>query len=835
MRAMNLGTASWRLRLAALTGTSLLALGHAGTAQDQASTHPLSGSDRISIVPISTQDLPGVSSSATRIRVSIAAGPLEPALAALADQTQLRLAYRTTLTENLTTQGVEGMFEPLEALARMLDGTGLTYRAAGPSTITLINPRFVQLPGPAPAPDVVLDMLSVEGSASNIAVNSGDPGAVGFVATRSSAGTKTNTPLIEVPQSITVITRAQLETQNVQSVTEALRYVPGVSVESYGYDPKGFDWLFIRGFNAQATSDFRDGLRQLNTSYSFFRTEPYALERIEVLRGPSSTLYGQSDAGGIINRVSKRPLLTPINEVQFQAGSFGRVEGMFDLTGPANPERTLSYRLIGVARSSDTQYRYANGAEIPDDRLYLAPSFTWVPDAATSLTVLADVMRDRSGGTVNFFTPDARPTKVLIGDPSFNRFAQDQATIGYQFEHRFDDVWSFRQNLRYGHIELGLNNLLLSGATAAGLTRVARRFDESLDTFAVDNQVEARFATGFLAHDLLFGLDYTRSDGDVRRYTGTAPGLSPFAPVYGRFVPNPTTPLLSYRETMNQIGVYAQDQIKVGDAWVLTLGGRYDHVTLDTQNRLNRTESTLDVGAFSGRAGLTYLTDFGVAPYVSFAQSFVPNTGVSAPATGSRPFDPSRGEQWEVGVKYIPPGWNALFTAALFDITKTNVVTTDFVNVGFQVATGEIRSRGLELEARVGLAEGWDAIAAFTYLDPEVTKDTRPIIGNRPAIVPNHSASGWLNYTVQSGWLRGLSLGGGARYVGDSFGDAANTVRIKERTLLDAAMSYTYDNWLFSVNATNLTDRQYITTCTSVFDCYPGVRRTVIGRVKYVF
>ncbi|TNC08160.1 TonB-dependent siderophore receptor [Methylobacterium terricola] len=805
-------------------------------AQDRTFARPLPASDRVDIIPVSAgQEASTIASSATRVQVSIAPGPLEPALTALSGQTQLRLAYRTTITENLATQGAEGLFAPLEALAKVLEGTGLTYQAAGPSTITLVNPRFVQLPGPAPTPDVALDTITVEGNASAIAAVGGDPGAVGFVATRTSAGTKTSTPLIEVPQSISVITRAQLDTQNVQSVTEALRYVPGVSVESYGYDPKGFDWLFIRGFNAQATSDFRDGLRQLNTSYSFFRTEPYALERIEVLRGPSSTLYGQSDAGGIINRVSKRPLLTPINEVQFQLGNFGRVEGMFDLTGPVNPERTLSARLIGVARSSDTQYRYGNGAEIPDDRLYLAPSFTWAPDAATSLTVLADVLRDRSGGTVTFFTPNARPTKLLIGDPSFNRFAQDQATIGYQFEHHFDDVWSVRQNLRYGHVELGLNNLLLGGLTSTGLSRIARRFDERLDALAVDNQVEARFATGFLRHDLLLGLDYTRSDGDVRRFTGAAPSLDPFAPVYGRFVPTPTTPLLNYREVMNQLGVYAQDQIKVGDSWILTLGGRYDDVTLDTQNRLTATDTKLDTGAFSGRAGLTYLTGFGLAPYVSFAQSFVPNTGVSAPAAGARPFDPSRGEQWEVGVKYIPQGWNALFTAALFDITKTNVLTTDFANPGFQIATGAIRSRGIELEGRIGLTEGWDAVASFTYLDAEVTKDTRAIIGNRPAIVPNYSASAWLNYTVQTGWLRGLSLGGGVRYVGDSFGDAANTLRIKERTLLDAAVSYTTGNWLFSVNATNLADRQYITTCTSLFDCYPGVRRTVIGRVKYVF
>ncbi|GFN28401.1 TonB-dependent receptor [Achromobacter denitrificans] len=657
-----------------------------------------------------------------------------------------------------------------------------------------------------------------------------------FVAQESRAGTKTDTPILETPQSISVVTRAQMEAQNAQSVTEVLRYVPGVAVETYGVDPKGFDWVMMRGFNAQSTSDYKDGLRQAATGYTLFRSEPYALERIEVLRGPSSVLYGQGDAGGLINRVSKLPSATPQYETELEYGSFQRKQAAVDLTGPANEDGTLLYRLVGVARDANTQFTYPNGDRISDDRLFVAPSLTWAPSAATRFTLQTEFLHDRSGGTIGTVTVNGKPTDIRNGDPNFNRYDQKQKTIGYLFEHRFNDTVQVRQNLRYGTVDALLDNVLVVGVNPQGLTRSARRFDEGMTALALDNQVQFNLDTGPLSHTLLAGLDFNRSSADVSRTMGPAPSLNPYDPVYGVDVPTPTTPLANYLERTHQTGLYLQDQIRFADRWVLTLGGRYDWYSQKTENRLLNTETDQDGTRFSGRAGLNYVMPNGVAPYVSYAQSFLPNTGVSAPANGSAPFAPSRARQWEAGVKYQPPGSDSLYTIALFDIKKSNVLTNDLLNPGFQVASGEVQSRGVEVEGKFSLADGWDFTGSYTYVNAEITSANNATQGNRPALVPEHTASGWLNYTVRRSALAGLSLGVGARYVGSTYGDNANTLKIAGRTLIDAGVSYAVDKHLtLSVNATNLFDKEYLATCSDLTDCYPGSRRNVIGRVKYRF
>ncbi|WP_210270251.1 TonB-dependent siderophore receptor [Aureimonas sp. ME7] len=758
-----------------------------------------------------------------RTAFNIPAQSLSGALLRYSQATGVQLFFGADLVRGRNSGGAKGPLTPTAALTRILAGSGLAYRNEG-GTIAIYDPAAITGSIEATGGTVVLDTVTVEGEGD------GGAGVSGFVATRSSAGTKTGAPLVETPQSISVVTRKQIEAQNAQSVTEILRYVPGVTVETYGVDPKGYDWVFIRGFNAQSTSDYRDGLRQIASSYSFFRTEPYDLDRVEVLRGPSSSLYGQSDAGGIINRVTKKPTATPVREVEVEYGSFGRVQGAFDVGGPANEDASLRYRLVGVARESNTQYSYG-GADVGDDRLFLAPSIAYVPDADTSLLIQADILRDRSGGTVLYYTP----TDTLIGDPDFNQSTQEQATIGYQFEHRFNDTFTLRQNLRYGHVDFVLDNLLIAGSNAAGLTRVARNFDETLDAFTVDNQGLLNFETGRVGHEVLFGLDYAYSDADVKRFTGAAPGLNPYAPVYGAPIRNPSTPLVRYTEEASQLGLYGQDQVKLTDRLIATLGGRYDWIDVTTDNALTRTTTKLEDGAFSGRAGLTYLLPQGFAPYVSYSEAFVPNLGVSAPANGSETFDPSSSRQWEGGVKYEPTAFTGLFTLALFDITKTNVLTTDLANPGFSVATGEVRSRGLELEGKVNLATGWDLTASYSYTDAEVTQSNSGNVGKRPILVPEHQASGWLNYEFQDGALAGLGLGGGLRYVGPSYGNAANTLEVEGRTLVDAGVSYTYGNVKAQVNATNLFDKRYFTTCSSTIDCYEGTRRSVIARVKTSF
>ncbi|WP_311968985.1 TonB-dependent siderophore receptor [Pseudomonas baltica] len=775
---------------------------------------------------------------------NIPAGPLSTRLNQFAAQAGIYLAGNGALTSGKNSPALQGNYTPQQGLAILLEGSGIWAVAKG-------DGHYELQPRPRNAGAIDLDETNIEGRANTGAANADND--VGFVAHRSSAGSKTDTPLIEIPQSLSVITRQQMDTQNVQSVSQALRYVPGVKTETYGVDPKGYDWLYIRGFNAQTSSDYRDGLRQLSNSYTLFRSEPYDLERIEVVRGPSSSLFGQGDAGGIINRVSKMPTPDGVHEVEIGFGSHDRTQTRFDLGDRIDDAGTLAYRVVGVARKSNTQFEYDDGHEIKDDRLYIAPSLTWAPDDDTSLTFLSDFLRDTSGGTVAVDTPNyGHTSSTLLGDHSFNHSDQQQFSLGYQFRHRLNDNVELRQNLRYGQVDFILNNLLplgtlgsiapaLASSQQAGYwLRTPRRFDEHLDTFTVDNQVQFDFDTAGIGHTLVTGIDYAHFDSNVKRYQGaltlsaTLPFLlNPDKPVYGLNVARPTALAADYHQTQDQVGYYLQDQIKVGDHWIVTAGGRYDDVRSMTDNHLSSTDTTGKDHAFTGRLGLTYVTDFGLAPYVSYAESFIPNSGT---ASNGSTFEASQAHQWETGLKYQPND-AVLLTLAAFDITKTNVLTQELVNgviTGFNQATGEVRSRGIEAEAKARLGEHWDLLGSYTYTDAEITRSNNGDKGNSPANVPRHMASGWLNYTFKEGPLNGLSLGGGVRYVGELYGDNTHVYKVDSYTLFDAGASYPLTKKVtVALNVENLANKHYVGTCDDINSCYPGETRTVLGSVRY--
>ncbi len=658
----------------------------------------------------------------------------------------------------------------------------------------------------------------------------------GIVAKRSRAGAKTDTPLIETPQAVSVVTSDQMEEQGANTVSQALRYTPGVLSEANGYDVR-YDWLQLRGFNLYGTM-WLDGLVLPGdpSNYATPSINPYALERVEVIKGPASVLYGRAIPGGLINQVSKRPQVEPHREVAIGASSFGGAQVSTDLTGPITEDGEWSYRFVGQARNMHTQIDRER-----DRQVMLAPSLTWAPSDATSLTLHGYYQHDRPVFSPRFYPavgtllPNANgqiPRSLYLGDPNANVFERDFYTAGYEFSHEFNDTWTVRQNLRYGHTNFLLDNIFLSGVGANGLNRFTRRFDESFDSFAVDNQLHGEFDTGALAHEALLGFDYSWSDADVTRYTGPAPSLNPYAPVYGVSIPEPTNQFINYGERYSQAGLYVQDQIKFGNGFIATLGGRYDWLNLDNHNRLTGLDTNLDIGHFSGRAGLSYVSDYGVAPYVSYSESFVPNSGVDA---SGNTFDPSVGRQWEVGVKYQPIGFDGLFTIAYFDIAKSNVL--NYLSSGFAVATGEVASRGLELEGKFSLGSGWDFTGSYTYTNAEITEDAAIAnIGNRPMLVPEHQASAWLNYTFKEGVLDGVSLGAGLRYVGETYGNNTNTIRVPGRTLVDLGASYRVNEHAkVSVNATNIFDKKYFTTCDSSYSCYEGDRRTVIGRLTVDF
>lgn len=682
----------------------------------------------------------------------------------------------------------------------------------------------------APEPPTFhLDAMEVIGESSN------PLGPVdGFVAYDSMTATKTDTPIIETPQSISVVTRDQIMAQNAQTVVEALLYTSNVTAEPYGTDAR-YDWVYIRGFNQAENGLFIDGLRQ-QSGGTGFRVDPYGLERIEVLRGPASVLYGQSTPGGIINQVSKRPLRTPRYDLELEFGSFDRYEAAFDLTGPIG-DSDWSYRVNSLLRKSDTQVDF-----VTDNRAWVAPSFAWQPSPDTNVTFLTSFLYDDAGvlqylppqGTVQGNPNGHIPRSRFIGEPDFDSVERVQVFAGWAASHRFDEVWSARQNLRFGWSDFNVRGVYGNGLEPdlVTLRRIAFSEDHEAVNFAMDNQAEAKWALGSVTGSTLFGLDLSVFKDDELVELGFANPINVFNPVYGQ---QPVVTNVKTNDSIavqTQLGLYVQSQAKLFERWVWVLGGRYDWVTNDVRDQITDSDVDQKPHEATWRIGTVYLFDNGIAPYGTYATSFdpIPNTNLFG-----EPFQPTTGELGEIGVKYEPPGLGAFVTASLFTITQDNVLTADPDNPLNQVQLGQVRSRGAEIEGVATLADGLSLLASYSFTDIETTKSTNPDdIGKRPVVVPEQLASGWIDYTQQWGMLAGLGGGVGVRYVGSSFGNALNTFKVPGYTLVDAAIRYETGPWRVTLNVSNLADETFA-TCSTDVACFYGQERTLIGTVRYRF
>ncbi|WP_342240456.1 TonB-dependent siderophore receptor [Inquilinus sp. OTU3971] len=692
------------------------------------------------------------------------------------------------------------------------------------------TPILAQTQDPVPAGDTgtTLAPIVVQGSAETPTTE-----VRGFTATTSASATKTDTPLLETPQSISVVTRGQLDARNVQTLQEALAYTPGILTGLYGFAPR-LDAFWIRGFDAAYFGIFRDGLRQpTGQVFAGIRTEPYGLSAINVLRGPASANYGLSSPAGLVDLVTKRPPDQPLREAELQFGNHDRYQGQFDVGGPLDEENRFSWRLTGLFRDSDTQM-----PAVPDDRAYIAPAFTWRPNEDTTVTILGAYQKDKSGGSLfNYYSPATGLLDIRTADPAWNDLDIESVRAGYQIEHRVDSALTLRQSFRYAHVDANTRYVYITGLSDDGTTayRRAGQDRESLDTLSVDNQAQLRFDTGPVQHTVLAGLDYTFVDTTNIAGDGAAPDLDLTTRNYGKqHIDMPSVYARTFQR-QDQLGAYLQDQIRLG-GWLLTLSGRHDWVDTSTRERIAGTEQDVSDSAFSGRVGLTYVTDFGLAPYVAYATSFNPNLGTDFQG---RAFEPTTAEQIEAGVKYQPEGLNSLVTASVFQITQDKGLISDSAHVNFKAQRGEIRVRGLELEGLADLGDGLSLQLAYTYLDPEVTDGTAATEGKDPSGIPNHVVSAWADYRVPDAIVPGLSLGAGLRYIGSSYRDDDNTTgRNDAVTLFDAAIRYDLgeveprlDGLQLAVNASNLFDRDY-TTCAQGY-CYQGLGQTVIGSIRY--
>ncbi len=644
-----------------------------------------------------------------------------------------------------------------------------------------------------------------------------------IVPERTVSATKTDTPLVETPRSVSVVTRAEMEQRAVTDMIQATRYSSGVATGGFGYDPR-FDQITIRGIETTMDGDFRDGLRQPVMTYGAFMTEIYTLDRVEVLKGPVSVMYGAASAAGIVNKISKLPQKQAHNEVELQYGTIGRKQAAFDFGGPVGENDDLFYRVVGLVREGESNF------DIQDDRYLLQPSFTWEPTDSTRLTVYG--LAQKSEGEASAWTQINDGEIFRVSDPEYDYQKVTQYQLGYQFEHEFENGLTFRQNARVSDLSLKARyadrSTMFSDPTARWDTSAVT---DDVRAFQIDNQLQAKFDTGAMSHTALFGLDYTAVNSDYAvGFADTLPSDIGSAP---------TPELASFTSNdLRQTGLYAQDQVELGN-WRFVGGLRYDWLHQETWDKTNVTGAEKDDGALSGQVGLLYLFDNGIAPYVSYGTSFVPSSQRSA--SGGL-LDPTKGRQIEAGIKYQPEGGDVSLSTSVYRLVETGKPQYVGANgpVYIYENSGENTYTGFEVEGRKTFENGISLIAAYTYTHSEITDNvTGSLIGNTPSTTPRHMASLWANYAAPEDMaIGGLSIGAGIRAVSNSYTDDANTAKNGGAVYFDASLSYDFgvkspelQGLSLAVSATNLADREE-QVCNGGY-CYFGQGRTVLGSLKY--
>jgi len=668
--------------------------------------------------------------------------------------------------------------------------------------------------------------------------------SLGLVGLRTATATRTDTPVAEIPQTTNVVTAQQIEMTGATDLNQALRYVPGFA--TFGSDTRTDWYAALRGFTPTL---YVDGVAAPNTAViANWRVDPYTIDSIAVLRGPTSVLYGAGEPGAIVDAHTKLADGERVREAGVQIGNDARKQTMLDIGDKLDPDGRYAYRFVGIARDGN-----AETGPNADRRVAVAPSFRWRPTADTSLTVSASFLQDHGDISSNFLPASGTvlPNRngrlsqdIYMGDPTFNDYRKKQWSLGYALEHRVNPIWTLQQDVRWSRLSLDdatvFGNGFMPGSTT-NMMRFAGLFQLNYSRLDIDNRAQARFATGPLEHTLLLGLQFDRQTTTNSVWLALAPSLNLYHPVY-----RPVTAAIFSGRTslghvdqytaMNSLGAYAQDQIR-WNRWTLTLGGREDRVNARFDDRAAGIGTQQDVSAFSGRVGLTYQGDAGWSPYVSYSTSFDPVIGVRMYGGGLP--KPTRGKQTEAGLRWQPAGRNLMLTAAVYRIDQTNVVTPTPTNLDptgtSSVQTGKVRSRGIELSAVGNVTRELSIVASYVYQDVKNVQANDASLNNWPVSVPlpRQMASLWTDWTWHTGALSGLGVGAGVRYQSASAGAPDNSLTVPSATLYDLAMHYEVRHWRFALNVANVFDRRYVSGCQSYAVCVFGNERTVLASAKY--
>lgn len=663
----------------------------------------------------------------------------------------------------------------------------------------------------------------------------------GYTATTSTGATKTDEPLITTGQSISVVTRQQFVDQGANTVSQALNYTPGV-FSNFGGGATRFDTIALRGFHGGDVDNlFLDGMRLMSDggSHNIMQIDPWFIERLDIIKGPSSSLYGQTVPGGLVNITMKRPQFAPEGHFRLTGGSQNTRGAAFDYTNAINDQ--WAFRLTGMTQTSDTQYDNSR-----EERYAIAPALLWQPSEDTSLLLRAYLQKDPAGGyhgstplsgTLTQHNGQWLKDGFNEGESSVQQYKRREQIYSYEFSHRFNEIWSVRSNASYTHSSVALDQVYQTG-WIGNSNQLARGYSGSrgsLDGWSTDNQLEADFATGELQHKVVVGAEYHRFTNDVWTGAGTASPLDPFT---GATASHGVAVTYQDNTTRHyyQSGLYLQDEMQ-WDKWHANVSGRYDRIVSQQDNHSTDISKRRQDDHISGRASLLYAFDSGISPYVSYAQAITP---ASLNDKDGNALKPSTSEQYEAGVKFQPPGTNDMYTAALYDLTQKDVATRDANDIASAsyVPAGKVHSQGIELEARNQLTPRLSTIAGYTLNRLRYKESLDGNSGHTPLLTPNQMASAWAHYQFDYG----ISAGAGVRYIGKQWANDENTARVPSVTLVDASVRADLGGWnsqlkgaYVQVNANNLFNRDYIAACYSTTNCYLGAERSVIATVGYDF
>jgi len=662
-----------------------------------------------------------------------------------------------------------------------------------------------------------------------------------FVPSSSISASKSSVPLVEVPQSVSVVTRDQLDLLNLNDVQQAIRYTSGIVGEQFGPDLR-YDFLTMRGFTPV---EYVDGLQApITTTIPSIGLDLYGFQEVDVLKGPSAALYGSSPPGGIYNLVSRRADDAFGADVGAIYGTFGYQELHGTVAGPIT--QNLDGRVTLLYRDQGDQVHFVKGK-----RIFFAPTFTWKIGEHTSFTGLAYYQNDDNRGDTNGFLPaygtllgnpnGVIPRSANFGEPNYNFYRRHQSGIGWEFDHSFSDHLSFVQNVKsYNYSER--QNVVYGGGLAADMKTLYRDnfpYQETVRGWAADNRFTLQVGDKDVGQTLLAGYDYRNLRNLAKFGFAVAPSINAFDPVYGAAIVTPPLDFTYNNERIEQGGLYLQDQIKVHHVMV-TLTGRHDDASLTNY----QDGTTTNQDKFTYRAGVNYVFDSGLAPYVSYATSFQPTLGTDS-VTG-KPFVPSTAKQVEAGVKFdgrqLGPGVRIFATVALYKIEQDNLVSVQpGLTPVFGQQVGKVQAKGVELESVARINDQLSINASYTYAATKVLLDSSGFAtGNPLPNMPRQKLTAFVDYTIASGRFAGLGFGIGGRYTSKSAGSLLtqfNPVVLysKPVTLWDGAIHYNYGHWRFALDGTNLFDKTYVASCTSISDCTYGSARLIMATVDWKY